>query len=237
MANLVRLSAVENHNIIENMKGRFAILTGFILFSFTATSAQKKFSEGSITYNVIVNTNDPNPKLADGFDGATNTIYIKGKLSRSELISVFGTQSTIIDGRTGKVTVLKEYGDKKYMINMSSADWIEANQKYDNVTFTYENEYKTIAGYNCRKAIGKLKNGETFTVYYTTELIPENQDFQYSNKSLPGLALEYESDLGKNKVIFSASKISFDPVPAAKFDLPKSGFRIMTYQESKGSGK
>ena len=233
----MRLSAVENHNTIENMKGRFAILTGFILFSFTATSAQKKFSEGSITYNVIVNTNDPNPKLADGFDGATNTIYIKGKLSRSELISVFGTQSTIIDGRTGKVTVLKEYGDKKYMINMSSADWIEANQKYDNVTFTYENEYKTIAGYNCRKAIGKLKNGETFTVYYTTELIPENQDFQYSNKSLPGLALEYESDLGKNKVIFSASKISFDPVPVAKFDLPKSGFRIMTYQESKGSGK
>ena len=209
----------------------------FVLFFSIDSLAQKKFSEGSITYNVIVNTNDPNPKLADGFDGATNTIYIKGKLSRSELISVFGTQSTIIDGRTGKVTVLKEYGDKKYMINMSSADWIEANQKYDNVTFTYENEYKTIAGYNCRKAIGKLKNGETFTVYYTTELIPENQDFQYSNKSLPGLALEYESDLGKNKVIFSASKISFDPVPVAKFDLPKSGVRIMTYQESKGSGK
>jgi GLPGLI family protein len=219
------------------MKGRFVILTGFILFSVTASLAQKKFSEGSIVYNVTVNTNDPNPKLADGFDGATNTIYIKGKLSRSELVSVFGTQSTIIDGRTGQVNVLKEYGDKKYMINMTPVDWIEANQKYDSVTFTYENEYKTIAGYNCRKATGKLKNGETFTVYYTTELIPENQDFQYSNKSLPGLALEYESNLGKNKVIFSASKISFDPVPAAKFDLPKSGFRLMTYRESKGSGK
>ncbi len=219
------------------MRGNFLIFTSLILFSGTAIFAQKKFSEGSIVYNVVVNTNDPNPKLADGFDGATNTIYIKGKLSRSELVSVFGTQSTIIDGRTGKVSVLKEYGDKKYMISMTPADWIEANQKYDSVTFTYENEYKTIAGYSCRKAIGKLKNGETFIVYYTTGLIPENQDFQYSNKSLPGLALEYESNLGKNKVIFSASKISFDPVPAAKFDLPKSGFRIMTYQESKGAGK
>ena len=196
-----------------------------------------KFSEGSIVYNVSVNTNDPNPKLADGFDGATNTIYIKGKLSRSELVSVFGTQSTIVDGRTGNVVVLKEYGDKKYMIRMSPADWIEANQKYDSVSFTFENEYKTIAGYNCRKAIGKLKNGETFVVYYTSELIPENQDFQYSNKSLPGLALEYESNLGKNKVTFTASKVSFDPVPAAKFDFPKSGFRIMTYQQSKRSGK
>jgi GLPGLI family protein len=186
---------------------------------------------------VVVNTNDPNPKLADGFDGATNTIYIKGKLSRSELVSVFGTQSTIIDGRTGHVDVLKEYGEKKYMISMTPADWIEANQKYDSVTFTYLDEYKMIAGYNCRKAIGKLRNGESFIVYFTTEIIPENQNFQYSNRTLPGLALEYESNLGKNKVIFSASKISFDPVPASKFDLPKTGFRVMTYKESKVAGK
>ena len=219
------------------MKEKFLILFVLLLFFIVPLLAQKKFSEGSIVYNVVVNTNDPNPKLADGFDGATNTIYIKGKLSRSELVSVFGTQSTIIDGRTGKVDVLKEYGEKKYMISMTPSDWIEANQKYDSVTFTYQDEYKIIAGYNCRKAIGKLKNGESFIVYYTTELIPENQNFQYSNRTLPGLALEYESNLGKNKVIFSASKISFDPVPASKFDLPKTGFRIMTYKESKVAGK
>jgi len=218
------------------MKKRFLILIISLVF-FIPLFAQKKISEGSIVYNVVVNTNDPTPKLADGFDGATNTIYIKGKLSRSELVSVFGTQSTIIDGRTGNVNVLKEYGDKKYMISMTPADWIEANQKYDSVAFTYLDEYKTIAGYNCRKAIGKLKNGESFTVYYTTELVPENQNFQYSNRTLPGLALEYESSLGKNKVVFSASKISFDPVPASKFDLPKTGFRIMTYKESKVAGQ
>jgi len=219
------------------MKERFPIL--IVLFSFLTVSllAQKKFSEGSIVYNVVVNTNDPNPKLADGFDGATNTIFIKGKLSRSELVSVFGTQSTIIDGRTGNVEVLKEYGEKKYMISMTPADWIEANQKYDSVTFSYQDEYKTIAGYKCRKATGKLKNGETFIVYYTPDLIPENQNFQYSNRTLPGLALEYESNLGKNKVVFSASKISFDPVPASKFDLPKTGFRRMSYKESKVNGK
>jgi len=218
------------------MKKRSLILIISLVF-FIPLFAQKKISEGSIVYNVVVNTNDPTPKLADGFDGATNTIYIKGKLSRSELVSVFGTQSTIIDGRTGNVNVLKEYGDKKYMISMTPADWIEANQKYDSVAFTYLDEYKTIAGYSCRKAIGKLKNGESFTVYYTTELVPENQNFQYSNRTLPGLALEYESSLGKNKVVFSASKISFDPVPASKFDLPKTGFRIMTYKESKVAGQ
>jgi len=219
------------------MKGWFSILASLILFPFARSFAQIKFSEGSIVYNVIVNTSDPNPKLADGFDGATNTIYIKGHSSRSDLVSVYGTQSTIIDGKTGKVNVLKEYGEKKYLITMTQVDWTEANQKYDSVSFSYENEYKSIAGYNCQKAVGKLKNGESFTVYFTKELILENKDFQFSNRSLPGLALEYESNLGKNKVTFSASKISFDPVPAAKFDLPKSGFRVMTYQESKGSGR
>jgi len=219
------------------MEGMKATVIAFFLFYTSATFAQKKFSEGSIVYNVTVNTSDPNPKLADGFDGATNTVYIKGKLSRTELVSVFGTQSTIIDGRTGNVSVLKEYGDKKYMITMTPADWVEANQKYDSVSFTYENEYKTIAGYNCQKAMGKLKDGETFTVYYTKDLIPESRDFQYSYKNLPGLALEYESVLGNSKVTFSASKISFDPVPIAKFDLPRSGFRVLTYQESKGAGR
>ena len=94
------------------MEGMKATVIAFFLFYTSATFAQKKFSEGSIVYNVTVNTSDPNPKLADGFDGATNTVYIKGKLSRTELVSVFGTQSTIIDGRTGNVSVLKEYGDK-----------------------------------------------------------------------------------------------------------------------------
>ena len=220
------------------MKPGFTLLIGCtVLFSFTKTFAQKKFTEGTIVYNVTVNTNDPKPKIGDGLDGATNTVYIKGKMNRSELVSVFGAQSTIIDGKTGNITVLKEYGDKKYMIKMTPGDWIEYNQKYDSVTFTYENETKTIAGYICKKAIGKLKNGETFTVYYTTELIPENQDFQYTTKSLPGLALEYETIMGKNKVTFTASSVNFNPVPIAKFDLPKSGYRVMTYQESKGSGK
>ena len=66
---------------------------------------------------------------------------------------------------------------------MTQADWREANKKYEGVTFTMENEFKTIAGYKCQKAIGKLKDGSTFTVYFTSELIPENYDFQYPNKS------------------------------------------------------
>lgn len=120
------------------------------------------------------------------------------------------------------------------MINLKPDDWKDANKRYEDVSFTYDPaESKTILGYKCNKAIGKLKDGTTFTVWYTTDLIPENRDFQYANKALPGLALEYETNMGNLKVTYTVSKISFSPVPAAKFDIPKAGFRVLSYEESK----
>jgi GLPGLI family protein len=86
------------------------------------------------------------------------------------------------------------------MIKMTPAEWKTSNKKYEGSTFTYENEFKTIANYNCQKAIGKLADGSTFTVYFTKELVPVNKDFQYLNKNLPGLAMQYEAVLGKQKV-------------------------------------
>jgi hypothetical protein len=56
------------------------------------------------------------------------------------------------------------------------------------------------------------------------------------NKNLPGLAMQYEANLGKQKVTYTVSSINFNLVPAAKLDLPKSGFRVMTYEESLRGG-
>ncbi|HEY0751279.1 MAG TPA: hypothetical protein VGD26_08990, partial [Chitinophagaceae bacterium] len=107
-------------------------------------------------------------------------------------------------------------------------------KKNEGVEFTYTDETKNILGYKTKKAIGKLSDGTNFTVWYTTDLVPENKDFQNANKNLPGLAMEYESNVGNFKVTYTVSKISFNPVPASKFDLPKTGYRVMTYDESRG---
>lgn len=214
------------------MKKTFTLLFLAIL-SFSAI-AQKKLSEGTISYDIVINTGSEKPRAADFFDGATSTVYLKGPKSRTEMVSSLGTQSTIIDGAKNSISILKEYGEQKYIIQLTPANWKEANKKNDNVKFTYNDDSKTILGYKCSKAIGKLEDGGTFTVWYTTDIIPENKDFQYVNKSLPGLAMEYESIMGNLKVTYTVSKITFGAVPAAKFDLPKAGYRILTYEESKG---
>lgn len=221
----------------KNMKQSTKIIFGIIaLASSIQISAQKKLTEATITYDIVINTNNSKPQAADLLDGATSVIYLKGNSSRSELISSLGSQATIIDGKTGDVTILKNYGEQKYMIKLTLDNWKESNKKYEDINFTYFDEYKTIAGYKCQKATGKLTDSTTLTVYFTKELLPVNKDFEYINKNLPGLAMQYEAVQGKRIVTYTVSSINFNPVLQSKFDLPTSGYRVMTYDESKRGG-
>lgn len=206
-------------------------------FVISPAFAQKRMTEGTISYDIIINTGSDKPKNADFLDGATSAVYIKGKLSRTEMVSPLGVQSTIIDGNKNTISILKEYGDQKYLINLTPADWKDANKRFEEVKFAYDtSNQKIIQGYKCYRAVGELADGTTFTVWYTTDLLVENRGFQYANRNLPGLALEYETNMGNVKVTYTVSKISFSPVPAARFELPKSGFRVMTYEQSKTGG-
>jgi GLPGLI family protein len=219
------------------MKRTTKIIVGILaLSSSIQVSAQKKLTEATISYDIVINTNNSKPQAADLLDGATSVIYLKANSSRSEMISSLGTQATVIDGKTGDVTILKNYGEQKYMIKLTPANWKESNKKYDGISFTYSNEYKMIAGYNCQKAIGRLLDSTTFTVYFTKDLVPVNKDFEYINKNLPGLAMQYEAVQGKRIVTYTVSNINFNPVLQSKFDLPTSGYRVMTYEESKRGG-
>jgi GLPGLI family protein len=214
------------------MKG--FLLSTVLVFLAGAVMAQKKISEGTISYDIVINTASEKTQAADFFDGATSTVYLKGPKSRVEMVSSLGTQSTIIDGSKNTIAIIKEFGEQKYIITMTPEEYRAANARQSNVTFTYNEDEKTILGYKCKKAIGKLPSGATFSVWYTPDLVPENKDFQSVNQALPGLAMEYESAIGKMQVTYTVSKISLSPVPAAKFDLPKTGYRVMTYKESQG---
>jgi GLPGLI family protein len=198
--------------------------------------SQRKVSELTLVYDASITTGSDEPKMADAFDGATTTIYLKGNLSRSELSSALFSSTTIHDSKTGAAVVLREVSGQKLLIRMTPENWAEKNKKYQGISFTNTNETKTIAEYTCTKAVATLADGSTFTVYYTTDIIPENKEYDYQFKNLNGLPLEYELTQGKLKIKYTVSKINLSPVPASKFDIPKSGYREMTYQESKKTG-
>ncbi|MBL7699814.1 MAG: DUF4412 domain-containing protein [Chitinophagaceae bacterium] len=197
-----------------------------------ALSAQKKISELTLVYDAKVTTGTSEPKMADAFDGATTTIYLKGNLSRSEMVSALFSSTTIHDAKTGTAVVLREVSGQKLLIRMSNKDWKEKNDRYEGITFTNTTETKEIAGYKCTKAEAKMSDGSSFTVYYTPDIVPENKEYDYHFKNLNGLPLEYELKQRNLTIRYTVSKINLNPVPASKFDIPTSGYREMTYAES-----
>jgi GLPGLI family protein len=210
-------------------------LLSFIMFLCVTTSvfSQKKIAELTLVYDAKVTTGNAEPKMADAFDGATTTIYLKGNLSRSEMVSALFSSTTIHDAKTGTAVVLREVSGQKLLIRMSSKDWQEKNDRYEGITFTNSAETKDIAGYKCVKAVAKMSDGSAFTVYYTPDIVPENKEYDYHFKNLNGLPLEYELTQRNLTIRYTVSKINLNPVPASKFDIPTSGYREMTFEESK----
>ncbi len=234
-----------SHSCLNNMPLDFTInsqkmnvikfTTVFVLIFFlnvVKIYAQKIISEGTLVYNISIQTGEKEPNMADMLDGAKTTVFIKGSQTRSEMLSGLGSESTIHDAKTGSGVILKDYSGQKLMITLSQNDWEKKNKKYEGLTYDITDETTMIADYNCKKAIAKLKDGTSFIVYFSPDLKVANKEYDYPFKTLPGLAMQYEWQSGKMNFKYTLSQISFDPVPASKFDIPNSGYRVLSFEET-----
>jgi GLPGLI family protein len=203
------------------------ILVCFFGLNVLNISAQKKISDFSIVYDYEI-SNGTSSKPITG----STSIFVKGSMSRSETGSQSYSSSIIHDATTGTAVILKEVSGQKILIRLTPQNWKQMNAD-EAINFSNTNETKTIAGYKCIKAVAKTSDNSEYTVYYTSELSVENNDYDPKFKDLAGLALEYELTKGDLKIKYTVSKLNLNPVPESKFDIPKIGYREMTFEESK----
>jgi GLPGLI family protein len=205
------------------------ILVCFFGFNAMNSSAQKKISDFSIIYDYEIFNQTSSSKPITG----STSIYVKGNLSCSETGSQSYSSSIIHDATTGSTVILKEVSGQKILIRLTPENWRQINATDEGIAFSNTNETKTIAGYKCVKAVAKTKDGSEYAVYFTSELSVDNSDYNLKFKNLAGLALEYEISKGNLKIKYTVSKLNLNPVPESKFDIPKTGYREMTFEESK----
>jgi GLPGLI family protein len=202
------------------------LLSVFSFFCFFHIHAQKRFSEGSILFNVTMTDNE-----IKSLGETTMLQRVKGGHYRSELTNEIGKTVTIYDLRDGAGAILKEFGTQKIMIPLNKKQWTARNLNKDSVIFTVLEESKEILGFVCKRAEAKKADGSLIVVYFTKEVVPENWDIELQFTKLGGLVLEYESIVGVSKINYVATSINFDPVPIQKFDLPQSGYRLSEYDK------
>src|SRR6218665_2679466 len=146
----------------------------FVLLTFTTGLAllamssrmQKPFTEGLLHYDISIVSAKNEPTTINTLNGAELTVYLTPDMSRSEMKSSLGTESTVYNNKTRSGFILKEYSGQKLMITMTEANWDQKNKASENLSFTGSNEVVTIGNYSCKKATATMADGKLFTVYY-----------------------------------------------------------------------
>lgn len=189
---------------------------------------QKRLSEGGITFSVLTYTSDQRSG-----DSLTAHHLFKGAHTRTELVGRMGRTITLYDSREELGAIVRDFGSQKIVIPLDPLTWADKNAWYNADSIVYSDEQKSILDYPCKKAQINLINGGNIEVWYTTGIVLDNTNTEFQMGDLPGLVLSYEYNLNKSKIIYNALTLNFDPVPIQKFDIPSSGYRVLSYAESK----
>ncbi len=194
--------------------------------------AQKQLSEGSLQYDISITSSKAEAPIANSFNGATLSVFLKPTASRTDMKSTLGSEATIFDTRLGKGVILKEYSGQKLMISMNAGNWLEKNRTYESLDFAVSGDVIKIREYNCNKATATLPDGKVFTVYFDPSITIVNKKYNNAFAQLPGLPVQYELESGNLTFRYTLNRLNYDAVPASKFEVPKSGYRVMTYEEN-----
>jgi hypothetical protein len=190
----------------------------------------RMMTEGTITYKL--EAPGASKEEAAILAASSFTLSLKGSRVRTDFTGPLGATSTIYSSLTHAGALLQEYGQQRILVRMNKEDFDDLGKPYK-MSYTYTGDTATIAGYACKRVIGRTPAGDTLMIWYSPELLPQNKEYSYRFAPLPGLPLAYEGLMGPAKATFQAVKISLDPVPSAKFDIPKAGYREMTFGEIK----
>ena len=210
--------------------------------ALSALSLNAQIKEGSITYAMTIEGLPPEQAAMIG--DMENKVTFKNGKSLQEMSSMMFTNQTLLDDK-GMVMLMEQMGNKiAVKQTKDEMEKEEAKQKVKSADpkIEYIAESKTIAGYECKKAIittisGKDKKEEKIEMWYCDKFENPNKEGkgrgQNIMKGLKGVPFEYAGGQGGMKFKMVAKEVSIEPVADSKFELSTEGYKMMTMDELK----
>lgn len=198
-------------------------------------SAQRLVSDMKIVYKLEL---PPDQQQAGAMlQGSTLVEYMRGHLSRIDMNLNVVHYTYLINSRDQAVVTLIDNQGDKYLIRSDREEYEKELKQYSNIRFKDEPGTKELLGYTCKKATGIMPDGKTFEVYYTPDLVPENRHYNRRFVNLKGIPLQFEiiTKAGARMIVI-ATHIDLHPVPAAMFETPTSGYKVISREELQKMG-
>jgi translation initiation factor 2B subunit (eIF-2B alpha/beta/delta family) len=209
---------------------------------FTVVSLNAQIKEGLITYSMKIEGLTPEQAKKAG-EMETKITFKNGK-TLTEVQTIYYS-TVILNDDNGSLNLWDQMGYKmavKQTKEELEKEAIEQKNKLGDPNIEYTNETKTIAGYECKKAIvtvlNKDKKNEKIEVWICDKFENTNkegkgqgQGFMRGLKEMP---FEYITKAMANaKMTISVKSVSLDPIDDSKFNLSTEGYKMMTSEELK----
>ena len=218
------------------------LLSVVALVALTVATLNAQIKEGSITYDMKIDGMPPEQAAMMG-DMELKSTFKSGK-SLTEMSSMMFSNQTLIDDN-GMMMLMDQMGNKiaiKQTKDEMAKEEAKVKDKPADPKIEYTTEVKTIAGYECKKAIitmivGKDKKEEKMDIWFCDKFENNNKEGkgrgQGFMKGLKGVPFEYSGSQGPMKFTMVAKAVSVEPVADSKFELSTEGYKMMTMEELK----
>lgn len=215
-----------------------AIITLGLLFgSIQSLNAQKKAFTGKVTYKISFDMSGLPPE-AKSMMPTTMAIYIGAEKVKTEIITVMGNQSTILDMKGKTHTTLMDIMGQKLAINDTYEELMSQVKDAPEYNIVETNETREIAGYTCKKMLIRKVDTQGNEVdegqIWLAENLNLHPDFYFNQpayKGLNGLMMEYEMDAGNNmKMKLTAVEVAGQKIKDTEFEIPAE-YETITREE------
>lgn len=216
------------------------LITAVAIFMCAFTYAQQ---EGSITY--LMAMEGVPPEQAAMMGDMETKIFYKDKKSLTEMSSMMMSYKTLND-ENGSLILMDQMGNKFFTrVSKAEMDKNAEVNKDKEPKIEYLNETKSIAGFECKKAIvtSTGKEGEVKMDVWYSEKVPYVSQGGGGRrggemfKGLKGMPMEFTIKQGPMNIKMTAKEVSFDKVPDSKFVLTTEGYTEKKMDELKKGGQ
>jgi GLPGLI family protein len=202
-----------------------------LLLSFISVSQAQGSFEGRIEFEITYSELPPEMQSMEGMLPKSLKLFVNDQRSLTEMsMGMMGTQRIILDMSKTEGHLLMDMMGQKIAVDMSEEMKKAESENQDSEQVEYFDEYKTIAGYKCQKAIVTTKTpegGTTVSTVYFTKKIP---NITQNNRVLKGMALQYSMDTNGVKSIVVAKVVSKETIANSTFEIPQ-GYEFKTMEE------
>lgn len=209
-------------------------------------------------------------------DDAGETVsktYLKGDLVKTQVDNNMGRNTTIRDNKAKITTTLMEIMGTKRGFYATDEDQAEMTKRMDSLTRAggtgqavtemppviqvfYRDEAKTIAGYNCKKAVVHITRAtgevDSSVVWYNTDIKLEGlqstggpgggfMSFRRNNNAyilgrVKGFPMQYEMKMGRNRLMtVEVTKLEEKEIKDSEFEISKD-YDVKPAKEMQGPG-